>query len=206
MKIGRFSSESLLDLTQFIDQVLSPAPPRMSPIPGMSDEEQQGEEKRNFKTGRSWVANCPKQRRRRRRRWKGCKCNRSLKQVRQIAPRQRKRARQKVLARKIRESRGEYQILSARCWPERRNAAKMEQSRILSKGPPQLKRKGHIDAPQCWDRRSEIIILNICQAFWALDWRDHKSGDCLINFEIWSNKEKSVSTVPLPNWWLDNSR
>ena len=35
------------------DQVLSPAPPRMSPIPGMSDEEQQGEEKRNFKAGRS---------------------------------------------------------------------------------------------------------------------------------------------------------
>ena len=55
MKIRRFSfsSESLLDLTQFIDQVLSPAPPRMNPIPGMSDEEQQGEEKRNFKAGRS---------------------------------------------------------------------------------------------------------------------------------------------------------
>ena len=32
------------------------------------------------------------------------------------------------------------------------------------------------------------------------------NNNIMVNFEIWSNKEKSVSTVPLPNWWLDSSR
>ena len=32
-------------------------------------------------------------------------------------------------------------------------------------------------------------------------WQQHHGSLC---WGIWSNKEKSMSTVPLPNWWLDS--
>ena len=35
---------------------------------------------------------------------------------------------------------------------------------------------------------------------------DHDNNIMVPFVEVWSNKEKPMSTVPLPNWWLDRSR
>ena len=142
-------------------QVLSPAPLRMSLIPGMSVEEGGNEEKRNFKpwelqeSGRrldnvfSWkVLKSPKlseaekaERRRLRKELEAGQTDGAKAKAAGEA--------EEGAGKEDQSRRGKSQRLSARCCSERREAAKMAQPRMVSKGPPQLNRKGAVLPGRC---------------------------------------------------------